>query len=97
MPVKQRRRKARAFDEYHREQLVCGPDSSLLAGVGYCEGTPAHFQFLSEADRAVVLAAMEADWKIHGPELMRAQRADSSASLPWAAMQFGLPGEDQCQ
>lgn len=90
MPVKQRIRKGRALTEYHIEQLLCGPDSVLIAGVGYLAGQRAGWGFLSDAEQAEVLDAMQADWRIHGPEITPL----SGDAMPWAAIQFG--GE-QCQ
>ena len=113
MPIKQRRGKARAFDEYHREQLIGGPDTSLLAGVGYLAGRMKWFRHMDDAERAEVLAEMEADWRIHGAELMKWWNAGGNAPfpgakpwtfpfaggpdrLPWAAEQFGDPGDEPC-
>ena len=105
MPIKQRRAKGRAFNEYCEEQLIEGPDGCLLAGVGYLAGRFEWFRDMDEIERAEVLAEMEGDWRIHGPELMQWWTAGGKAtipgtkphSLPWAAEQFGLSGEPPCQ
>jgi hypothetical protein len=85
MPVKQRVRKGRSLTEYHIEQLLCGPDSVLIAGAGYLAGQRAGWGFLNNAEQAGVLDAMQADWRIHGPEIAHL----SGDAIPWAAKQFG--------
>ena len=105
MPVKQRRRKARAFDDYHRQQLLEGPDAVLLAGVGYLHSlSVGSFDGASPEEQAAVLAEMRADWQRHGREMMERWRAGESEpttrpwvypypgspdTLPWAAQEFG--------
>lgn len=103
MPVKQRRRKARPFDDYRKEQLLCGPDACLLAGVGYL--TAAKWSEMSDGEQELALKEMRRDWSAHGPILM-AWWDDPEAApvtskpwvfpirtgdLPWAAQQFGEP------
>ena len=61
MPVKKRRGTARAFEDYHRQQLLEGPDAVLLAGVGYLALIRDHFHCSSPEDQEIVLAAMRAD------------------------------------
>lgn len=85
MPIKQRIRKGRALTEYHIAQLLGGPDAVLIAGVGYLAGRRADWSFLSDAERTEVLSAMEADWRIYGPEIAPL----SGDAEPWAAIKFG--------
>jgi hypothetical protein len=103
MPVKQRRRKARPFDDYQKEQLLCGPDACLLAGVGYL--TAATWSQMSDGEQELALADMRRDWAVHGSTLMAWWRDPDAApitnkpwvfpvrdgALPWAAEQFGEP------
>lgn len=90
MPIKQRIRKGRALTDHHIEQLLYGPGAVLLAGVGYLAGQRAFWGRLSDAEEAKVLAAMEADWRIHGPQIAHL----SGDATPWAAIQFG---DTKCQ
>ena len=107
MPVKQRTRKARQFDDYHRQQLLEGPDAALLAGVGYLHSlSVGSFDRASPEEQAAVLEEMRADWARYGAEMMVRWRAGvrepmtrpwvfpclgSSDTLPWAAEEFGEP------
>jgi hypothetical protein len=107
MPVKRRIRKARAFDDYHRQQLLEGPDACLLAGVGYLHSlSVGSFDRASPEEQAGVLEEMRADWARHGAEMMVRWRAGEREptvrpwvfpylggpdSLPWAAKEFGEP------
>ncbi len=107
MPVKQRRGKARAFDDYHRQQLLEGPDAVLLAGVGYLWSIQgATFDQASPEEQAFVLAEMREDWQRYGREMMeRWPRGEYEPAmrpwvfvvpggpdrLPWAAETFGEP------
>ena len=107
MPVKQRIAKARAFDDYHRQQLLEGPDGVLLAGVGYLAPTlSGHFHNTPPEEQAAVLAEMRADWARYGADLMTWWRSGEHAegvrpwawvpaggpdTLPWAAEEFGEP------
>ena len=107
MPVKQRLGKARAFSDYHRQQLLEGPDAVLLVGVGYLALTSAgHFHSSSPAEQAAVLAEMRGDWARYGPAMMerwnRGEREPTTLPwvypypgspdrLPWAAQEFGEP------
>ena len=108
MPVKRSLIKAsRRLDEYKRQQLLLGPDSELLAGVGYL--TAATFDAMSEADQAQALAEMKRDWRANREELLNWWNQGKDASHygfkpwifvmpqgpdtpPWAEEQFGLPG-----
>lgn len=106
MPVKKRRSKGRAFDDYHIEQLIEGPDACLLAGVGYL--TAAQWDQMDGEAQAVAMQQMQDDWALHGPMLMDWWRQGANAppiatlpwvypvaggadGLPWAAEQFGEP------
>ncbi len=109
MPVKQRTKKARPFDDYHRLQLLEGPDACLFAGHGYLAPfKAASIEHLDDEQRAALLEAMRADWMRYGPEMMVRWRAGereptvrpwvfpylgSPDSLPWAAEEFGEPEE----
>lgn len=93
MPVKHRIRKGRALTEHHIAQLLGGPDAVLIAGVGYLTGQRADWGFLGDAERAEVLDAMEADWRIHGPEIAPL----SGDAMPWAGNRFGMPGDSTCR
>ncbi|TCJ39204.1 hypothetical protein [Parafrankia sp. BMG5.11] len=106
MPIKQRREKLRPFNDYHREQLIDGPDACLLAGVGYL--TAATWDQMSDKEQASALEDMQADWTAHGAIIMRWWNQEPGArpitskpwvfpvaggpdALPWAAEQFGEP------
>lgn len=85
MAIKRRLSKAAGFNEYHRGQLINGPKSELLAGVGYLAidqiGT---FDGATAEQQATILGAMELDWQRHGRKLM----AETSEPI-WAKDQFG--------
>lgn len=71
MPIKKRAQKARAFDDYMRQQLLEGPDACLLAGVGYLAMfRVAAFNVLQKREQAEMLNVMREDWRRHGPALM---------------------------
>jgi hypothetical protein len=93
MPIKQRIRKGRALTEFHIEQLLRGPDAVLIAGVGYLAGQRADWGFLGDAEQAEVLDTMEADWRIHGPEIAPL----SGDAMPWAVERIGMAGDGPCQ
>jgi hypothetical protein len=109
MPVKRRVGKARQFDDSKRQQLLEGPDACLFAGEGYLHSiSVGSFALASPEEQASVLEAMRADWARFGAEMMEHWRAGepepierpcvlprlgSPDSLPWAAEQFGEPGE----
>ncbi len=100
MPVKRRNGKARHLDEFHVEQLLEGPDATLLAGVGFLAPIQsATFSRASPEEQAVVLQEMRDTWARHGREMMERWRAGAYADvvrpsgLPWAAEAFGEPGE----
>ena len=93
MPVKRRTGKALAFDDFHRQQLLEGPDAVLLAGVGYLwsiqEPT---FDRGSPEEQAFVLEEMRAGWARHGAELMAQWRStEAGTAAPWALLEFGEP------
>ena len=109
MPIKRRVEKARQFDDYHRQQLLEGPDAVLLAGVGYLASTASgHFHNSPPEEQAAVLDGMRADWARYGAEMVVRWRAGeqepttrpwvfpylgSPDTLPWAAEEFGEPVE----
>lgn len=110
MPVKRTvSKRSRRLDDYRRQQLLDGPDASLLAGVGYLRAA-ASFDQMSADDQAQAMADMARDWAVHGAELMAWWRLGKDAptdgvkpwafvsaggpdTLPWAAEQFGLPDD----
>jgi len=70
MPVKKRINKGRHLDAYRREMLQDGPDSVLVAGVGYfAEVGAAIFATASPDQQAAILDAMRHDWQRHGERL----------------------------
>lgn len=105
MPVKRTQAKrSRRLDQYCRQQLLEGPDASLLAGVGYL--TAATFEEMRADDQAQALAQMERDWRANRDELLawwnQGPEADQTgfkpwvfvvpegpSSPPWAERQFG--------
>ena len=95
MPVKRTRAKRRRrLDDYKRQQLLEGPDSVLLAAVGYLAPTRTlRFSETPPDEQAAILADMERDWLTHGPELMawwkQGADADLSGHKPWT---FVIPG-----
>lgn len=104
MPRKRRAQKGRNFDDYRRQQLLEGPDASLLAGMGYFAAHKvAAFNQLNAEQQAEVLATMREDWALFGPGLMEWWRsgeqetgmkpwtfvAPDPGTLPWAAYEFG--------
>ena len=95
MPVKQRIRKARTFDDYHRQQLLDGPDACLLAGVGYLAPymSAPTFDRLAPEERAALLEDMRADWLRYGAEMMARWRAREPEPMtrPWVFPYLGGP------
>lgn len=89
MPIKRRRNKSARLCEYRQEQLLRGPDSCLLAGVGYLESAAAGtFDRMSEAEQCCILSRMRDDWHRHGTELLAAWQGTGES---WAQQTFGVP------
>lgn len=87
-----RTRRSRAWqaelDDYRKEQLIQGPNASLLAGVGYLTATrTASLEEAPPEAQALVLAEMERDWQQHGADLMAWWNLGKEAPLlcrkPW--------------
>ena len=97
MPVKRTlAKRSRRLDDYKRQQLLEGPDSVLLAAVGYLAPTRTlRFSEATPEEQAAILADMERDWLTHGPELMawwkQGADADLSRHKPWAYVVAGGP------
>ena len=107
MPTKRRAGKAHVFEDYHRQQLLEGPEACLLAGVGYLARiSEPTFDRAPPEEQAAVLEAMRADWMRYGAEMMVRWRAGEQEpmtrpwvfpmpggpdTLPWAAEEFGEP------
>lgn len=96
MPVKKRVAKGREMDEAKLAELIDGPGSCLLAGMGYylphwgagaLAGDAGGFWWeITPAGREVVLERMRADWHRYGAAIMA-----TATSEPWALRQFGQP------
>ena len=107
MPIKRRAGKAHVFEDYHRQQLLEGPDACLLAGVGYLARiSEPTFDRAPAEEQAAVLEDMRKDWARYGADLMTWWRSGEHAegvrpwawvpaggpdTLPWAAEEFGEP------
>ena len=90
MPTNRTRRKrSRAdLDEHKLEQMIYGPDSCLLAGLGYtCPSTRNFFSKASEEGRTAILDDMRADWLLHHETILAA----AAEREPWAMTEFGEP------
>ncbi len=93
-----------SLDPYKREQLLFGPETVLLAGVGYyTRHGPNEIAGLSDAERAGPEAEMERDWRTHRADLLAwwndpAERLRAKfttndepggpGTRPWAAERF---------
>lgn len=100
MPIKRRVNKGRDIDDLRLGELVEGPGSCLLAGAGYYlhsdprfgfkspSGENAFFWQASDEGKAIILAAMRADWDRVGAQLI-AQHDDPQSI--WSFRQFGPP------
>lgn len=107
MPIKRRLDKRGGLDDYHRQQLLEGPDACLVVGVGYLARFPTvDFDALPEEQREAILADMRTDWTTYGAAMMVRWRAGEREptvrpwvfphlggpdTLPWAGEQFGEP------
>jgi len=104
MPVKRRIAKARPFEDEHIEDLMYGPGTCLLNGLGYLGPHGDGFwRDKSDAVRSAVIEAMRADWQRHSARVMAAWAARSDQDLyiareyhggpdqPWALTKFGEP------
>lgn len=93
MPVKRRTEKAVTLSAFHREMLMHGPESVLLAGVGFMEGRRAAvFAATDESDQLEILNEMRAAWRRHGSKLVREWgQIQNAGTTPWASKEFGSP------
>lgn len=91
MPVKQRIAKSRRMEAGDIEDMLHGPGTSMLAGVGYfrCE-FGGYFHNLKPDQQAAVIDAMREDWAIHRDRIMAHAEAAGIAE-PWALREFGRP------
>lgn len=98
MPVKKRTAKGRDLDWAKIEELIEGPGTCLLAGMGYylphngagaVAGEAGGFWWeLSPRGQKIVLERMRADWRRLNRTIMAMTDQE-----PWAARQFGISGE----
>ena len=81
-----RRKRGRAdLDEHKLGMLLHGPDSGLLAGLGYvCPVTLNFYQNASQEAQKAILEAMRADWLLHRETVLAAAEGE-----PWAQREFG--------
>jgi hypothetical protein len=90
MPTNRTRRSRTqtGLDEYRRLDLVHGPMTNLLAGMGYGDMFLDGCNHWTEAQWAQVFAAMREDWRRHGPEILREM---PPGERPWAWWEFDAP------
>lgn len=100
MPVKKRVAKSRDIDELKIAELIEGPGTCLLAGMGYylphngpgaIEGDAGGFWWeITPAGQTVVLDRMQADWRRIGASIISKTEGDI-----WALREFGEPAGGQ--
>lgn len=93
MPLKRRIEKAAALDDWHREMLIDGPESMLLAGVGFMAGRRAAvFDAANPDEKAAVLRDMRQAWERHGARIAAEHRSmcGQDAAI-WAETAFARP------
>ena len=89
MPVKKRMAKSRRMESGEIADLIYGPGTSMLAGLGYYRGEfGGYFHNLRTDQQATVIAAMQIDWSIHSERILAEAQAMGIAK-PWALTQFG--------
>jgi hypothetical protein len=89
MPIKRRIEKSRSIDNYKVEELLHGPGTGLLAGLGYSRRDfGGSYHNMKPDQQAAVIDAMRLDWEVHYERVLKEAKAAGIAK-PWASIQFG--------
>jgi hypothetical protein len=86
MPAKRRLDKFRPLDEHQFAELVEGPGTCLLAGLGYCGPNSTAYWHLNANEQDSVRRRMRRDWQRIGHKIL----ADNGRDV-WALREFGEP------